>query len=246
MNRFLVALGIGIVIFGSVFAFKQGKIDRMFLSRANALYRDAKYDDALKAYEELETSILPYQSPELFYNKGNCFFRMGEYPRALLFYLKARKLAPRDKEIENNIRITQMQLGIKPLAKGVVYNFLSYMRMEEWAILLTLFIWFLIFFALGKDIPHNVKVSFIALFSVLSICAFTGVLLYIDIVGVNRRLCIEDAHIYSGPSDKETDLGEMKAGTLLKELKSQGQWTKVYIENKKETGWIEMGKTEKI
>lgn len=53
----------------------------------NRLYREGKYEEALKKYTEAQLS-LP-ESPELHYNIGNVLYRMGKYDEAVEEYSKA-------------------------------------------------------------------------------------------------------------------------------------------------------------
>jgi len=52
-------------------------------------------------------------SPELYFNLGNAFFRLGDYPSAILYYERAKRLAPKDSEILMNLGITNTRITDK-------------------------------------------------------------------------------------------------------------------------------------
>lgn len=70
-------------------------------ARANGLYKQEKYQAAAQLYEQLLADGAT--ASKVYYNLGNAYYRTGEYPKALLNYERARKLAPADEDIAVNI-----------------------------------------------------------------------------------------------------------------------------------------------
>jgi tetratricopeptide (TPR) repeat protein len=77
---------------------------------ANALYKDGQYADAAKEYEQVVQSGL--ESGNLYFNLGNAYFKAGEKGKAILNYERARRLIPRDPDLEANLAYTQSLAGI--------------------------------------------------------------------------------------------------------------------------------------
>lgn len=71
------------------------------IERANRLVEDKHYEDAIHIYE----SVLQegFENGYLYYNLGNAYFRKGDTGRAILNYLKARRLVPREEKVEANL-----------------------------------------------------------------------------------------------------------------------------------------------
>ena len=58
--------------------------------KANEKYQEGKYEDAIQLYQEIISE--GYESPVLYYNLGNSFFRSNKLGKSRLFYEKALKL----------------------------------------------------------------------------------------------------------------------------------------------------------
>ncbi len=87
------------------------------ISQANQLYNQNQFREAVKTYERVVAG--GRVNGHLYYNLGNTYFRMGNLPKAILNYVKAQNLLPRNEDVEANleyaIRQTEDQLdGRKP------------------------------------------------------------------------------------------------------------------------------------
>ena len=45
------------------------------------------------------------ESGNVYYNIGNCYFKSHNYGHAMLYYKKAKKFIPHDKDLNNNIEL---------------------------------------------------------------------------------------------------------------------------------------------
>lgn len=68
--------------------------------KAETLYENGQYQEALDAYFTLAQKG---QSAKLYYNIGNCYFRMDSIPQALLWFERAYLLDPSDADIRYNL-----------------------------------------------------------------------------------------------------------------------------------------------
>ena len=70
-------------------------------SQADELYKKEKYEQAAVAYEK----ILKKEgvAAAVYYNLGNCYYKMDEIPRAVLNYERALLLSPGDEDIRANL-----------------------------------------------------------------------------------------------------------------------------------------------
>lgn len=83
----------------------------------NAAYRAARYQDAVAIYGSMIDS--GYRSHELYYNYANALYRTAELPKAILYYEKALRLKPGDRETKENIALanTKITNNITPVPK---------------------------------------------------------------------------------------------------------------------------------
>jgi tetratricopeptide (TPR) repeat protein len=73
--------------------------------RANRLYEQGQYTNALAAYDELLGS--GRVSAAIYFNRGNVCFKAGQIGRAILNYRLAQRLAPRDADILANLQFAR-------------------------------------------------------------------------------------------------------------------------------------------
>ena len=85
---------------------------------ANANLRYARGDVA-DAIQQFETLIgLGYRDAAVFYNLGNAYVESGDLGRAILNYLRAEELAPRDPDISENLQLAQSKTVDRLEAEG--------------------------------------------------------------------------------------------------------------------------------
>ncbi|MCF0177645.1 MAG: BatD family protein, partial [Bacteroidales bacterium] len=72
---------------------------------ANELYASGDFQQALEQYIAIEQSGLV--SPQLYYNIGNAYYRLGNTARSVLYYERALKLDPSYSDAANNLAIVQ-------------------------------------------------------------------------------------------------------------------------------------------
>ena len=81
------------------------------LERAERAYRSAEFQVALELYE---SALADRDVPRggVLFNMGNCAFRLGRYPDAILYYRRAGLFAADDPELAFNLQMTEQQLGL--------------------------------------------------------------------------------------------------------------------------------------
>ena len=77
--------------------------------RANSLYTQGQYAEAVEAYESVLQSGLG--SGNLYFNLGNAYFKAGQVGRAILNYERARRFLPSDPDLAANLRFAHSLTG---------------------------------------------------------------------------------------------------------------------------------------
>jgi tetratricopeptide (TPR) repeat protein len=80
-------------------------------AEGNALYETADFDGAIQRYTRLVDEGV--RNKDLFYNLGNAYYKVGQLGRAVLFYERARRAAPRDRDVRENLSLLRSQLRDK-------------------------------------------------------------------------------------------------------------------------------------
>ena len=77
---------------------------------ANNMYKNGNYQEAIDMYQ----SILDggYESAALYYNLGNAYFRTDNLGAAILNYERALQIDPSDKEIQQNLDYSDVDLQL--------------------------------------------------------------------------------------------------------------------------------------
>ena len=97
----------------------QTNVHELFV-RGNQSYEAGEFEAAVDSYQEAVRRGAA--SPELFYNLGNAYYKSGDLGRAVLYYERSLRLAPRDEDARANLALVQSMLRDRQFieAPGVV------------------------------------------------------------------------------------------------------------------------------
>jgi tetratricopeptide (TPR) repeat protein len=144
-RRFSVALVILLGLAGMVGAQKKTtdetsttKLQQMFLEAGQA-YDANRPADAAALYGKLVEQ--GYESKELYFNLGNAFFKSGKLGQAILNYRRAWYLAPRDPDIQANLRFALQSASASAPDLPLPVKLLFKVSLSEWMVLATCSYW---------------------------------------------------------------------------------------------------------
>ena len=95
-------------------SFGNDDVNALF-KQANKFYTRANYPEAIKAYQQILAD--GYQSATVYFNLGNAYYKSDSVSSALLYYEKARKMAPGDEDVSFNIQLANQKTTDKIDAK---------------------------------------------------------------------------------------------------------------------------------
>ena len=106
-RRYAIAFAAGLGGFATVLgvALAQAPSPTDLMDEANAQYERGEFSGAAQQYEALIDS--GYEDAVLYYNLGNAYFKNGDLGRAVLNYLRAEELSPRDADIRANLEFAR-------------------------------------------------------------------------------------------------------------------------------------------
>lgn len=96
------------------------------VKKANEFYETGEYAQAVEAYENI--AALGAANPDLFYNLGNAYYKVGQLGRSVLFYERALRMAPRDGDVRTNLELVKSLLRDKQFLRntGVVKRVITW------------------------------------------------------------------------------------------------------------------------
>lgn len=251
MKKIILILSVLFWTLGSVFA-ASGALEQ----QAEDLYREGKYNEAAEAYHKVLES--GWESAALYYNLGNCYYKLGENTRAILNYERALILNPGNGDVKYNLEMAQKaivdkievlpELFLLRWYKAVVSNFSA----DQWA-----------YISVGLFILCLCMVAMF--FYSASVWAkktgfFSGAILFIfTILAVsfafkqNERVKNRDYAILTTPSvtvkgapdNSGTSLFVVHEGLKVRVIGTLGDWYNIRLADGNE-GWVLKSDLEKI
>lgn len=103
---------------------------------AEKAYSDGDHQQALDLYKSLN---IEFSSASLLYNIGNCNFKLGDYPQAILYYERALRMDPGSEEVHVNLELARQQVvdRMKPMPTFELGAFWARLRsgggVDSWA-----------------------------------------------------------------------------------------------------------------
>lgn len=254
VRSYIAAVFAAIILLSSSVLAGQSTNETMY--RANELYEKKDYPAAKELYIRLVEQN--YQSPELYYNLGNTFYRLGQTGYAVLYYEKALRLAPNDEDIIHNLRFANYhaadRIDVVPELFIVRYYraLLGLFSVNGWTMLSFLLYLLLIISGVmllfrkpekaGKPLRVGVWIAAVMLLLLLSI-------LFLRIQydsNENFAVLVEPAAtVKTAPDGQSKDAFIVHEGIKMRMDDSVEGWVKIVLADGK-TGWIEKGVIRKI
>lgn len=233
-----------------------GQVDgKTQLTNAEQLYAQNDFEGALSSYSEVEST--GKFSFELYYNMGNCHFKLNDIASAILYYERAKKLDPTNEDLLFNLAFVQSKTSDKvsslPTSNtaNLYETVVSLFTIDGWAImsvscfivgLMSLFI----FFTLSQF--RIKKFTFILSIVVMVLSASS----YLFASNQLSKSKIKEGIIFSPtvnvtstPNTNGTELFVIHEGLKVRILETTGDYFKIKLADGN-VGWIEASSIRKI
>ena len=237
--------------------FGGGLLQAQTKQQADDLYAKENYKEAAQMYE----SIISKQgvSMELYYNLGNCYYKMDEVAPAILNYERALMLDPSDGDTKANLVLARSKTTDKVTPPSEMFfvtwwrSMSNAMSINSWLIIAFVAFVLLLAYILIYAFMSNVSVRKASFYGCLfmlfvtvvaNLCAFSQ-----HLSNVNRHYAIimsSAVTVKSSPSDTSTDLFIIHEGAKVEMLdQTMKEWCEVKLEEGK-VGWIPVEALEQI
>src|SRR5689334_14496956 len=144
----LITKGIALVLSISLVASSVGMAQSNGqFAKANQEFASGDFDGATRDYEDLVRA--GQDTPNLFYNLGNAYFRKKDFGRAILNYQRALALDPRHAEAQANLRIARDEARALELNPDKFERALGVASQDQFTIAATVAFWMGIFSAIA-------------------------------------------------------------------------------------------------
>ena len=224
--------------------------------KANNAYSLGEYANAVDYYRQIEDN--GYMSAKLWYNMGNAYYKMQEDGKAILYYERALKLDPANKDVKNNLEIAKLKTldKIESVPEFILTTWTKDLRnmmsSDKWA-------WFgvgmvvltAVLMLLFRHAPKTSqrKLSFI----LACITMVIALLSFIFSLNLRSRVNNTDAgivlvpvsNVKSAPNSTGGNLFILHEGTKVEILERVGQWSRIELSDGRQ-GWIESEDFEEI
>jgi tetratricopeptide (TPR) repeat protein len=209
-------------------------------TKANASYRDGKYDEAIAAYESILKS--GYESGPIYYNLANSYFKKQQIGKAILNYERAKRLTPRDFDLAANSQFA-LSAVVNEVHKPLNFwdklwqGHLRFYSFNEMVIILS-------FLLVALGAAHLVTLYFNWKAGRLVMSALAALIL-IFAYGLNLKISaehnvammIDSTAARFEPNDKATVYFELPAGQQVFLGDRESGWVKIERPDGK-SGWV--------
>ena len=229
---------VGIILLpGTIWAHVSAEI-----SRANQLYNQNQFHEAVEIYEQAIAGGM--ENGHLYYNLGNTYFRMGNSPKAILNYVKAQNLLPRDEDVETNleyaIRQTVDQLdGRKPHFLESVLFWINDLNLREHRMALfwiNLVFWVVMAVRLRRQTPATQTARNILLAILVLALVSTGFRWHHETCQSIGVILPQQIDVHSGWNATSVVLVQLHQGTLVSISQEKENWYEIELPGGKK-GW---------
>ncbi|WP_246293810.1 BatD family protein [Desulfobacter latus] len=213
-------------------------------------YKAGDYAAAAARFESIVKTRV--NNPDLFYNIGNAYLKSKDLGRAILWYERARKLAPSDPDLKFNLAYAQSLLKDKKEPKfsfaGILYFWqglvsLQWLQYASITLSFCFFIWATVQKARNRHIFSGIGIFLFLLFTGTTLAA--GLEYNRMNADINAVILAEQAGVRSGTMDNATLLFDLHAGTRVRVLEKKDNYMKIRFAKDK-VGWVACSKAEII
>jgi tetratricopeptide (TPR) repeat protein len=226
------------------------------LQKGNEHYAKEEYQQAIDAYNQLLMTNL--ESPEVYYNLGNAYYKTKQYTLAILNFERAKLLSPDDEDIDFNLQVANQYVvdSIQELP-GLFFvrwwnSLVNSQSTDTWAVvsiisfILTLVLALFYFFSRISDVR---RISFWAASALIVITMFTW-----SFAAKQKSRMVDHSHaivmqptvtVKSSPSEKGTNLFVVHEGLKVEITDQLGDWLEIKLADGNK-GWLLSESIERI
>lgn len=241
MNRILLCILLfsltSLLIAQEEQSFKQG----------NEAYKAEDFALAQEQYQQLVDQ--GFTSPELLHNLGNTYFKTGQLGKAILYFEKAYRAKPSDKNIKHNLAIAREEID-SPVIEIPEFFLVRYWKGFSgilspifWQLLQLIatigFLYGIYIWRIKNTESLKLRGFMIMIAALISIILFflAGQTAQSQLSNRDSAIIMNVATLMSAPDERSENKTKLSEGVKVKITDSIDEWNKVILMNK-DQGWV--------
>ena len=215
--------------------------------QGNGQYEAGEYEEAVKSYMDIVEMGL--ESPELWYNLGNSYYKLERFGYSILAFERAKKLSPGDESILYNLKAANLLLKDKvtaPRENMIIRSFRSLrdlvssdelIRFLIFLYLASIFIYALTLFMVHGKLRRALNYSlmvFGTLFFFTSV--FGGLKIEHELSSTRAVVMVAEMSVSSAPEEIGEELFLLHEGTTVELIGGSDSWVQIRLIDGK-AGW---------
>ena len=232
-----------------------GEKEHLF-EQGNAFYQAGDFAQALENYQKILE--MGFESGSVYFNMGNCHYKLRNVGQAILYYERARRLIPGDEDLKANLALANLAVVDKITARS---EFILFRMWNDFVHLLPFSI--LLWVTVGLYMATSACIILWVLFRrrtgrliALRLCVFFCVVLVIlglSLLGQTQQkkhrvegiIMTQKVDVRSAPSDESMDVFSLHEGTKVRIDQTSGVWVEIILADGK-VGWVKKDVVEVI
>lgn len=221
---------------------------KILFQQANQAYQDQDFEKAAGIYQQIISQ--GYESRDVYYNLGNCYYRLNLVGQSVLYYEKALKLDPHDADIRYNLELANLKVIDRIEIPPRLFLFEFWDNLKNFYSLAQLTWLFTLLFAITimliilwlfvkQDRLRRWLLSLAAVAGFLTI--FWSYILIIQSQSFTRQrqavILVSSVTIRSAPDDSSTDVFILHEGVKVHLDELRAEWVKISLADGK-SGWL--------
>lgn len=226
------------------------------MQEAEKLYQEGKFRESSDIYQKVLAE--GKESAKLYYNLGNCYYKLGENTQAILNYERALLLNPSDGDIKYNLKMAERatvdKISVMPefFVSRWYKSFVSSFSADQWAYVSVGF--FLLFLGMAALFFYSSSVGIKKTGFLLGFCMLFLTATTVFFAWKQERRIVEREYaivitpsvtVKGAPDNSGTELFVVHEGLKVKIISSLGNWYNIRMSDGNE-GWLPKPDLEKI
>jgi tetratricopeptide (TPR) repeat protein len=215
---------------------------------ANDRYQEGKYEEAIELY--LKIIAEGYESPSLYFNLGNAYFRSNKIGKSRTYYEKALKLDPNNEDVITNLEYLKKILVDKfedipeLFLKTWIRSLISFRNSDQWALISMIsFVFAAFLFSMYLLLRRRSfrKTGFYGGTALLLIAVFAFIFSWkqrnTEVIPSSAVVIDYLVNVKSTPSNTGTDLFVLHEGAKVWLEDKAGEWQEIKLSDGRK-GWL--------